>query len=447
MNRYVGRSVEDKVLIVAIVLSFVVAWIVSYKTRPFLNPDEGAHFFRAIEISHGHLINFPAHVGIEIPCSEYFVIGAKYRPVALYQNVLLRKDFNSDSCRVKTVNTAGIYSPVPYLFISAAELVVRQFNWSVENRLIAMRFSNFIGTTAICVAAFYLLSSYRAPFVLIGLSPLVFWLRASVSADGVTISLSMLFLAYTLSILQKMRVPNFFQWSTLIFLAMLVGSCKPVYALICFASLLFWLRDWGFDGGKLKLLTLSLLPGFAALGVSVLWTALADPALVYLGNSAEPKLQLLGMMIRPDHFILAVLKTIVLSGWDFIHQLWVPYTQVSDAAGATIATLLTVLFGGIVGSSPVPALGKAEQVFCLMLGLFVCLMVIVPLYLTYTPLNFPSVLGLQGRYFIPPIMLLSFGVAGRAQGFLKTSPLFREASSSIVPLASCIWLLLNHFFH
>jgi uncharacterized membrane protein len=279
---------------------------------------------------------------------------------------------------------------------------------------------------------------------LIAFSPLVFWLRASVSADGMTIALSMLFIAYAFSIFQRMRTPGLGQWSMLLLLAVLLGSCKQVYALLCFSTLLFWLRDRGFDNRRVKLLALCLLPGIAALAASGFWTLLADPALIYLGNSAEPRAQLLGMVQAPHEFMLAVLRTIGSSGWDFIQQIWVPYAILSQPAGVAIATSMTLLFCMVVGSGPAPVFSRSENVLCVTFGLAACLAVTVPLYLTYTPPHSGAVFGLQGRYFIPPLMLLALAMSGRAQHFLKTSALFREITSSVVPLLLCIWILVKY---
>ena len=90
------------------------------------------------------------------------------------------------------VNTAGIYLPMSYLLLAPAEAVGRALDWPIERRLALMRFVNFAGTALFFALIAWLVPRWRAAFMLVAFSPGLMLLRASASADGMTVALSLL---------------------------------------------------------------------------------------------------------------------------------------------------------------------------------------------------------------------------------------------------------------
>ncbi|HDT2133832.1 TPA: hypothetical protein ACLLIE_000191 [Enterobacter roggenkampii] len=63
-----------------IIFIFLVIVVVAFSLlkKPFGNPDEGAHFLRAYEVSHFHLINREGDIGVGINCQDYFSAAKKH---------------------------------------------------------------------------------------------------------------------------------------------------------------------------------------------------------------------------------------------------------------------------------------------------------------------------------------------------------------------------------
>ena len=431
-------SKSNGLLLVAILLSLLLGALLSKRAAPFSRPDEAAHYLRAIETAQGKWLNRKGDLGVDISCQDYFTIAAKHAPMAFYRDVTGRPDFAEASCRVRSVNTAGVYSPVSYLLLAPAQWVGRALDWPIERRLVLMRFANFTGTALIFALIAWLVPRWRAPFMLIAFSPMLMMLRASASADGMTAALALLFLAWVLRLWHQARPPSGVQWALLVGLGLLLSGCKPVYGLFVFSSLLLALRP---DPMHMRVRAgmAALLASAAALALSAVLLRLADPALVQLAYGADPPIQLALMQQHPLAFPRAVLNGL---GWRTFYEMVIPYGGAADVQGILIAWLVSLLLIGllVVGPAAMPPAGRVLAAALMVLLVFA---VALPLYLTYTPPGYHSVVGVQGRYLIPLAGLLIFALGGLARPQLTLPRTAAEPLAMFVPLAIGGWFAVR----
>ena len=431
----------DRLLLIATLASLLLGAWLALRAKPFSSPDEAAHYLRATEIAQGKWLNRKGDPGVDIPCRDYFTIAARHAPMAFYRDVTRRLDFADPGCKVRSVNTAGIYLPVSYLMLAPAEALGRALDWPIERRLVLMRFANFAGTALLFALIGWLVPRWRAPFMLVAFSPLLILLRASASADGMTAALTLLWLAWLLRLWQQARPPSGAQWATLFGLGLLLGGCKPVYGLLVFFSLLLALRPDP-PRTRLRAAGLAMLMGAATLALSSALLALADPTLVQLAHGADPGAQLDSMRQHPLVFSQAVLASL---GWRTFYEMVVPYPGPADAQGIAIAWTHALLLIGLLLSGPA-FVAPAGRVFAALLLLLMVLAVALPLYLTYTPPGFQSVVGVQGRYLIPLTGLLMFALGGFVRPRFALPRAVAEPLAVLVPLALGGWLAVHAMF-
>ena len=129
----------------AICLSCIIAWL----TPPFSIPDENAHYLRSFEVSRGHWINNTGNVGIPMPCTDYLKVVKQNGRVknAFYQDIAEKMQPNPKDCVVSSINTAGSYSPIPYLASAFGMRVAEKLGYEVETRLKVGRIANAIITS------------------------------------------------------------------------------------------------------------------------------------------------------------------------------------------------------------------------------------------------------------------------------------------------------------
>jgi uncharacterized membrane protein len=169
---------------------------------PFQVADENAHFVRAYEISRGRWI------GVNSPDLPLDVV----RFIRRYPNALeeVRK-LNADDDTAGLLSPAGghywmkrgiiganIYCPTAYLPASLAIALARWGGGSPAVLLYVARFANALVFLAACYIALRLAPAYRLTISAIALLPTTLHQCAAVSADGMTISLSFVLVAYLL---------------------------------------------------------------------------------------------------------------------------------------------------------------------------------------------------------------------------------------------------------
>lgn len=425
--------VMDKRWLAGYFLLLLVGFGISARQPPFYSPDEGAHYLRAYEVSHFHLINSRGNVGTDIPCNEYITAAKKYQLTPAVQTKA--EEGQSDpACIVKSINTAGTYSFIPYLPAAVSLRITESLEWAVESRLSAARFFNFLVWFSVLFAGIMCIDKGRFLMACIVLMPAYFWQLVALSADGALFASGMVYVCVVVSLIQRGGAikPRSIQW--LIALAMLIGASKGVYALMALFSFALW-SQLPSHGWRYKIVALAS-PTVAALATFFLFAGVADSSQIYLGNGAAPTAQLMHVLQNPIAFTKVLWNTL----WSIeLEGSAVPrYAVANPSLGFDIALTVGLAIAVLIFRSD---FGVSRRVRLLAIGLSgvafasFCL----PLYLTYTPVGFNAILGLQGRYYLPilPLIFVALAINAAKINWL----LFRNKSSWIIilPLGSLVW--------
>ncbi|CAN7366307.1 DUF2142 domain-containing protein [Aminobacter sp. LjRoot7] len=405
-DKLVRISRSDWLVVFLFFANLSIALSFAWRAVPFSLPDEGAHFLRAYEVSRGHFFNRPGDDGVLMPCDDYLVIGSKYSPIAFFEDVSQRLVAEGEACKVRSRNSAGIYSPVPYvasaLGIRAAESLELQ---RPEDQLIAARVANVLLGSVILYTALLLFPIGRWALLYVMWLPFTVMVRSSVSADAVTLTSIAVFIAIALSYSAKPRGAAYWLFASV--LAFVIGACKIVYGpvslLMLFATPAQRSSLWR---GSLGALVVAV-----SLGSSLLWYPKVG---VYIGNGAIPAEQLAFLMDGVGNLPHVLWKTFA-ENWPFYLVQMVMPGALGNQPFALPLSL--ALFGGLFAISAATATRRdaVSNMLILGLALVVLVMISLPLYFVYTPVGGTRILGLQGRYFLPSIMLLVIAVGLRRE--------------------------------
>ena len=383
---------------------------VSIATRQvsFYMPDEGAHYLRAYEVSKLHLINFRGSVGVDIPCGEYTVAATKYNPIALVQKKAI--DGQADAtCRVRTISAAGSYSFVPYLPAALALALVERLNWTTEGKLIAARIANFTVWFSILFFSLLLLDKGRILMACLILMPSFFWQLVALSADGATFASCLAYVFFVHRIAQRKLDLNSGLVKILIALAIFIGASKGVYAPVALLAFGLWGRLS--DKGWLYKFSILSLPVLAAFGTFFVLLIFSDPSLVYLGNDANPGLQITYVLQNPFSSMNLILKTIF--SIDLLGLVAPTYAVPNPGRGfgimiASILAIIVVLLNSNLEIDKTLRIVAGTSAMIVVAGFS------IPIYLTYSPVGADNIFGLQGRYYLPAIPLVFIACAFKA---------------------------------
>ena len=397
--------------IVGFILLFLVGTGIAYRQASFLMPDEGAHYLRAYEVSHLHLINYRGAVGVDIPCNEYLVAAQKYNRIPNIQQKAI--DGQGDpSCRVKTVNTAGTYSFVPYIPAAVALFVAEKLNWQVENRLIVARVANFSIWFSLLFYGLLLVTKGRMLMACFVVMPSFFWQLVALSADGATLSSCLLYVCLVLRIAQQEMKITPKLVIAMVLVAVLIGASKGVYALVGLLSFALWDRLPG--KGIVYKTALLCAPAVAALLTYLTLTAIADPSQVYIGNGANPALQTAFLVESPS--LIVTLPFRAIADTDML-GLVAPNYAVSNAGRAFGIMVVALLAMAVLMLNSDFGVDLRFRLIAGLVSIVLLISFSVPLYLTYTPVGYQNIVGLQGRYYLPAIPVVFIAIAFNAIKF------------------------------
>lgn len=374
--------------------------VVAIKQAPFYIPDEGAHFLRTYEVSRLHLINLRGSVGTAIPCADYAVASGKYHPMAWIQTKT-EAELADAACIANTRNTAGAYSFIPYIPAAIAMRVAELMGGSVEQRLIASRATGFLAWISLIFFALRGVRHGRILLACLVLVPSFFWQMVAVSADGATLASC---LVYCLIVIRALQTTAVLSRSTLVQLlltAALMGASKGVYAPLCLLSFALWPHVP--SRGVIYTLALLSLPTLVCLGVFSLFAGLADPSLVFLGNGANPALQMEQVANHPLQFMETIYHSVVFTmDTGFIAP---SYAVPNEGRGYGI-TVFAMASSAVLMLFTTFEVSKIVRLLAALIALVLCVAVCLPLYLTYNPVAQPVMVGLQSRYFLPIVPLV-----------------------------------------
>ena len=295
------------------------------------------------------------------------------------------------------------YSPVAYAPYIIAAAVGRLLGLDLPELLFLMRFVGLVAFTAMVTYAIAVTPALKWAFVLIAMLPVSLYNRVVLSADGAALSYALVITALCFRAAWNPSAGRV--WERSLWMTLCVLAKQPQIVFVLLELMAGRLRELPRRWSSLAIV---VLPGVI---LSPLWVVgvSADVAAWrvreghdYPPEQFDPLWKLSYMWEHPFHFPLAAWtalrewgaplwpELIGILGWQDI--LLRPWTYL-------VLTILLLL----VPLQKVPLDGATRARVAVMTGLAALsyiVMVYLIFFLTYTPVDSPHVLGVQGRYFV-----------------------------------------------
>lgn len=422
MNRMISRfpGLASIWMWAFLAVSLPLAIYAAQKVRPFSLPDESAHYFRTLEVSKLHLINFRGDAGVDIPCEEYKIVGNANGPIANYINVdpMMESATPDRPCMIRSINTAGAYSPVMYVFSATGFAIADHLGLDYVGKHTWGRIFNAIANTIIIFLALCMVNHhYRPLLAAAAFVPMGFWLRSSLSADAVTDAVLLLYICWVIHCLERMATLGPKEKQISIALAILVGSLKPLYSILPFITLILFRR-----GASMKQQLWLLIPGLVSIVTAFTLTKMFDPSLIYVPQGLVPADQLMYIIQHPLQYASTLFNTLKINYSGLFYGL-----ISTDTHRYSIIVILLLV------STP-SLLGGEQRLFLLMMALGLCVAISSALYILYTPIGYTEVYGLQGRLFIIPMTIVVLAAAFEKKHWIFMAPWVRNLIGYFLPL-------------
>lgn len=389
-------------------------------TPSFQTPDEHQHLFRAWQLSEGGWIaeRRGDEVGGALPPGLLRAVEAELGTVAAHarrqpqaapwsERLSRATPVDANAPRVFTdFHGSAPYAPVSYVPQVLSIWMGQAAGLSVEGIVLAGRMFNALIALTLIALAMRILPVGRNVLLLVGLLPMTAASAGSFGQDGVVIGTASLVTAMGL---RAVCSQGWSERGGLLFgaLAAVLTLAKFVYLPLA-AIALFTGKGgggrWRFGPARVPLVA----TGFA-LALFLAWMVLVSGLTVRMSpDKPLPAEQLHHLLTHPLAFPSALAGTYDWAGLVDKSQTlfrfgWLQVGPVLPAWCASLLAALAVLAGG-TGTGP--RLSLALRAWMLVLFLAVVLVLSFALYLGASRLGAAGVDGVQGRYFIPALVLL-----------------------------------------
>jgi uncharacterized membrane protein len=442
-----------KTAIVFLLLAGVFGISFVFLTPPLQVADEHTHFYRAYDVSQGHLI---ARAPVVLPKSlltlqtqyppRLEIAWAEYRRLTS-QDLLhsLHEDLRPDD----TVNVPSghIYTFVPYIPSACGVLIARQLGASALGLLYAGRFCNWLVYTCLIYWALMQLPAFHLPFLMVAAMPMSLQQAASLSGDSVTIAVTLLYLAQVLSLCLEDETQRLSskQCGVVLLVAMVVVMAKANVAVVLLPLMIPAAR---FGGSKRKVFLIAAYLAAAYLPFA-LWQYLNRENIeafraASLQAGVDIPANIAFLKAHPAGFLRVV--------WRTMHLHWVDYlTSLVGTVGWNAARLPSWIVGSyllilaLVSMLDGRGLRMTARQRLLLAAIFVTslLSVFVALWSLETQQRFTqrawadsgvTIANVQGRYFITVLALAVLVIPMRTAWPLRTAwPMARRVGDILAP--------------
>ena len=432
----IARRFGSWPVIVFALLSLAFGSAIVVANPPLRGPDEISHFLRIYSYTRGELLpaaEIDGRKGVFVEralydrlyffknSGEWFATflqqrkgewfartreeGVRYgRIMAEYRDTIRASGDGAAQAPVFApfAGTEG-YSPVAYAPYIIAAAIGRLLGLDLPELLFLMRFVGLVVFTAVAAYAIAVAPALKWAFVLIAMLPVSLYNRVVLSADGAALSYALVITALCFRAAWNPSAGRI--WERSLWMTLCVLAKQPQIVFVLLELMAGRLRELPRRWSSLAIV---VLPGVI---LSPLWVVgvLADVAAWrvreghnYPPEQFDPLWKLSYMWEHPLHFPLAAWTA--LSEWGA--PLWPELIGIlawQDVLLRPWTYLVLTVFLLLAPLQKLPLDGATRARVAVMTGLAALsyiVMVYLIFFLTYTPVDSPHVLGVQGRYFV-----------------------------------------------
>lgn len=442
---------------VFLILSILIGTCYIGASPLFSGSDEHNHYYRIYEITEGtYKTPVNKYVGGKLPTSlaQTFIDGGgsnakiKYGSIEKMHAIKLDQDNTKQygvSWNNQYSNTA-LYSPLSYTPHVIGFLVGKIIGMTPYAIGMLGRIANLITYSLLGYMALKVLPRFKMFYFAILLSPNMLQCAATLSADAFTNVIILLFIAYVYYLCASKDKINIKDEALLFVLSVFIALCKITYLPIVFA-VLFIEKD-KYKNNSSEKIVFSLLTVFVATIISLLWMRSTNGIFeIFYPKSELQKAFIFGNIIE---YGIIFLRTFAVYGMSFIECLFVGNTMYHSQLlmpGVISYSYVILVIYCLLGDRLKNEMTLGKRLIIVVVGIAIIGLISSAIYVQCTAQFFevasPIIQGIQGRYFIPVIMLLPFVISGKKLKYKFNNELV--LCTILCINAITLFYIINHF--
>lgn len=394
--------------------AFLTMWILLgsiflFSLPLFRVPDETNHFYRAYEVSCGHLISDTNDMGIggrNLPFKD-IDLGKLSNDWQTYSD---NKEMElSDENTYMGFANISLYSPFSFIPQSIGIFLARHITRNVAAIAYSGRICNWLFITLLLFLAIQIIPVGKEIVALIALMPMNVQESVCLAPDGMVVAISILMVAVTVKqrydYKDTLKLPQLLALYLLVFI---VSQLKIVY--LPFGLLYLLIPAERFGNQKKKILHVGSM-GIIAVGANLIWLKSCSKFLTVRGTNANA--QLTYILHNPLDYVSIMLRTYFENSGEWVN--W----MIGSSLGALnispifllILLYMCVLFHKyVIHHRQYSQQESMENCLFGIVNFFIILLISTSLYMQWTAPYHNIIDGIQGRYFIALLLPLFFSL-------------------------------------
>ena len=435
---------------------------------PVWGIDEPAHFSRAYQISRGRPFERKLDTGgyggwlpVELVTLNTYAIKDLVNNRATDRSEVddanyyahIKDERLSGKLATQDFTGAGVYSPFSYLAPAVGIVAARIIHPTVGTVLLWARLGGLLAYIALVFGALYLLREHPAKWLVftISLLPMSVFQASIVTVDSVAIGMAALFFAELITLWSQKGQATRLQLLALTATGVLLTLTKPNFFLLTLPAVFLPARVLSMAQKRFVRVLMPVITLIPAVAWNIfIHDLVTTGARIQRAGNPKIRLDFLGQLIHIVTHPLSYLTTL----WNsVITQSW--YEQTFGLLGFNYVALPAIVVGllsmvlavAIVVTTkpdnPKEAGPKGQALILLAAALGAALSIVTALYLAFNTVGGPWIEGVQGRYFLPVLPFMLYGLsqllplrAEAGEGFARA---FFSGSLAVALAFSVYW--------
>lgn len=377
---------------------------------PTYVPDENAHAIRAYEVASGEFI---------IPYDENGITQT-YIPKDLeitgidgginnYIKLIEQISTKSNHTEMKKVfNPSQSYFPLLYVFSGIGFFIGKIFSLNFMITMYIARTFNLIVGLILGYYSIKIIPFGKLLLLIYMFLPMFFQQQASMSADSLVNSIAIFFIAYNLNLIYNKSKFNIIEKALYMLLAAFLSIAKTVYLPLVFLSILLFKNKKLDKKNTIKFVIITII---LSIILGVFWYLFSggykDQREYFTIMNVNGTEQIKWILKKPISYLKVLVYTCLSQGDVYLEQfIGAPLGWLNiPIEGVIIKIFLILLIITPFLEKTEYNIDKKDKIYYLLLFMAMAILAITGLYIGWTTVGGKVVLGFQGRYLIP-IMLL-----------------------------------------
>lgn len=408
---YKQKSISPEKMLIALLPMFAILMCLTITMGN--GKDEAAHFYRIYDISQGNLITKK----YQDKALAYIPEAAKdvfYYRRGTYEDLINRvgKTSIEKGTILISIPASAVYSPLQYIPQVAGVTISKLITKDPVIISYAGRLFNMMACIAFLYFTIKIAPFGKNIFLILSFLPATVAGISTLSADGITISLCFLFIAYVLRLAFKEGVSVGKRDLLLLgVFSIFIAACKIVYLPLLGLLLIIPKEKWG--GIKKKAINISLL-WLLGIIISVSWLSVASGMLA-IDRNGDSIIKLATILENPFKYLQTIISTIPYNIEAYINSMFGGDIEHDGILifHMTPYILMFLSIGVSFMDKDIKSIqiNNFQKAIIILVCLAVMLLIFTSLYLQWTEYGVNYIKGIQGRYFIPflPLVLILLG--------------------------------------